>query len=337
MTSKPMISVSAATGLLEAIAAAGGDAERVLRPLGLKRGGLDDPDRYIESAVFSSMLELAAVETRDPCFGLHFGEHFDPRDLGTLGYVVLNSPSISEALRNIERYLHMHNEAAQAALSTEGERARLRFWLAGVGPQPAIQHGDYGMALALKALRTLAGQEWYPAEVRLAHRAPGNASEHRRIFGRGVAFDCHANEFVFDTLALKQPAGAADDRLYRILKQHAERLLGDMPQSSAPLSAVTRATVEAMLEGNPHLSAVARKMSLGPRTLERRLKIHGIVFKELLDDTRRRFALSYLKTRQRSLTEIAFLLGYSEASAFNRAFRRWTGWTPAEYRRQHRH
>src|SRR4051812_24965520 len=108
MASKPMISVAVTTGLLDAIAAAGGDAERVLRTLGLKRAGLADGDRYIESEIFSSMLELAALETRDSCFGLHFGEHFDPRDLGALGYVVLNSPSISDALHNVERYIHMH-------------------------------------------------------------------------------------------------------------------------------------------------------------------------------------------------------------------------------------
>jgi AraC-like DNA-binding protein len=89
-----------------------------------------------------------------------------------------------------------------------------------------------------------------------------------------------------------------------------------------------------MREGDPKLTRVAKKIAMSPRTLQRQLKEHGVDFKRLMDDTRRRFALTYLKDRRTTLTEIAFLLGYSELSAFNRAFRRWTGSTPLDYRRR---
>jgi len=92
-----------------------------------------------------------------------------------------------------------------------------------------------------------------------------------------------------------------------------------------------------MYEGDPTRGRVASKMAMSPRTLERRLKAHKVVFKKLLDDIRRRHALDYLRDRRHSLTEIAFLLGYSETSVFNRAFRRWTGSTPSEYRHKSRH
>jgi AraC-like DNA-binding protein len=118
------------------------------------------------------------------------------------------------------------------------------------------------------------------------------------------------------------------------VKQHVERILSEMPRESDLITAVRRAIAESMKQGDPKLARVIKQISMSPRTLERRLKEHGVVFKELLDDTRRRFALNYLKGRKHRLTEIAFLLGYSEVSAFNRAFRRWTGSTPLEYRRK---
>jgi AraC-like DNA-binding protein len=337
MSSKPKISLSAATGLLEAIAAAGGNPDRMLGVIGLHRSGLANPDDYIESATFARILELAAIETANSCFGLHFGEHFDPRDLGALGYVVLNSASVAIALHNIERYLHIHNEAARVTFSVDGQHAYLRFLLAGLQNESARQHIEYSMALALKALRILAGSNWHPSEVRFAIQAPQDSSEHQRVFGCRIVFGSTANEFVFDGRKLEQPVMGADAKLYRILKRQAERLLSEMPRETGPVLPVRQAIVEAMQEGAPTLTHVAKAMSMSPRTLERRLKEHGLVFKTLLDDTRRRFALDYLKTRKRSLTEIAYLLGYSEASAFNRAFKRWTNSTPAQYRSRHRH
>jgi AraC-like DNA-binding protein len=126
---------------------------------------------------------------------------------------------------------------------------------------------------------------------------------------------------------------AADPRLYRILKEHAERVLNEMPRESNLLASVRRAIAESMRDGAPKLTRVAKKIAMGPRTLQRRLKESGADFKQLMNDTRRRFALNYLKDRKNTLTEVAFLLGYSELSAFNRAFKRWTGSTPMEYRR----
>ena len=112
------------------------------------------------------------------------------------------------------------------------------------------------------------------------------------------------------------------------------RVLSEMPRESDFFAAVRRAIAESMREGDPKLGRVIKKLSISQRTLERRLKEQGAVFKKLVDDTRRRFALNYLIDRKRTLTEIAFLLGYSEVSAFNRAFRRWTGSTPLEHRRK---
>jgi AraC-like DNA-binding protein len=127
---------------------------------------------------------------------------------------------------------------------------------------------------------------------------------------------------------------AADERLYGILKKHIELILNEMPREDDWLAGVRKAIAESMKEGDVRLSRVTKKTPMSPRTLQRRLKERDVIFKELVDDTRRRFALGYLKDRKHTLTQIAFLLGYSEVSAFNRAFKRWTGSTPLEHRRK---
>ena len=109
-----------------------------------------------------------------------------------------------------------------------------------------------------------------------------------------------------------------------------------MPQEDILLASVRRAVGESMRNGDPKLAQVAGRIAIGPRTLQRRLNDYDVDFKTLVDDTRRRFALNYLRDRRHTLAEIAYLLGYSEVSAFNRAFRRWTGTTPQVFRGRRR-
>ena len=114
------ISLSAATGLLETIRAAGANPDQILRPLGLDPTALSKPDGFIASSDFGRLLEAAAQATGDDCFGLHFGEHYNPKNVGPLAYVVLNSPTFAVGFQNVARYLNVHNEAAKVSFDVEG-------------------------------------------------------------------------------------------------------------------------------------------------------------------------------------------------------------------------
>jgi AraC-like DNA-binding protein len=331
---RPMISVAATTGLLEAITKAGGNPGQILHTLGLDRAVLSNSEGFIASSIVARILEEAARVTGDACFGLHFGEHYNPKNLGPLIYVVLNSSTIAVGLTNAERYLMIHNGAARMFLAVENERAYIRHRLVDLEIEVPRQHNEYSMAVALNTFRMMAGSQWAPQEVQFAHEAPPQTSEHLRVFGAPVLFGCETNAFVVDREFLERQVPAADQRLYGILKQYLDRVLKEMPREDEMLAAIRRATAESMRDGVPRLEQLAKKVAMSPRTLERRMKEHGISFKKLLDDTRRRFALNYLKDRKHTLTDIAFLLGYSELSAFNRAFKRWTGRTPMDYRRK---
>jgi AraC-like DNA-binding protein len=303
-----------------------------VRSVGLDRKDLEDPHGFVPSADFARMLEAAARETGDECFGLHFGERFHPKALGPLVYVVVNSPSFAVAFENVARFLRVHNEAAEVGFVAGPPRWYMRHAL----NLPAVshrQHDEYSLAVAVGTIRLMAGSDWAPIEVGFQHRAPTRTAEHVRVFGAPVSFGHAANAIVVERDLAERKVPAADARLYPILKDLLERILDEMPPVDGLLTSVRRAVAESMRHGDPMLAQVARRLTLGPRTLQRHLERHDTTFKRLVDDTRRQFGLRYLRDPKHTLTDVAYLLGYSEVSAFNRAFRRWTGSTPTDYRR----
>ena len=149
-----------------------------------------------------------------------------------------------------------------------------------------------------------------------------------------MSFGCATNALVVEAEFVDRQVPAADARIYPVLRRYLDQVMKEMPREDRLLASVRRVIGESLRDGDPKLVQVAKKLAVSPRTLQRQLKESGVDFKALADDTRRRFSLNYLRDRKNSLTEIAYLLGYSEVSAFNRAFRRWTGLTPSDYRRE---
>ena len=333
VSKNPMISMSAAAGLIEAIKAAGANPHDLLGTIAVDSAIFANPDGFIRVSTFARILEEAARVSSDACFGLHFGEHYNPKNIGSLVYVVLNSPTIAAGIENTARYIKIHNEAARASLLVEKDRAYLRFLPNELLIHTSRQHSEYAMAVALNTLRLMVGSEWAPQEVHFTHQLEAATSEHFRVFGAPVMFGCPANAFVIESDFLKREVPAADPRLYRILKRYLGRVLNEMPREDDLVAAVRRVIGEAIRDGEPKLLQAAKKIRMSPRRLQRRLKEYGMDFKKLVDDTRRRLALQHIKEEKDSLTQIAFMLGYSDASAFNRAFKRWTGTAPLEYRR----
>ncbi|HSE85634.1 MAG TPA: AraC family transcriptional regulator [Candidatus Binatia bacterium] len=331
---KPMISIAATAGLLEAITAAGGNPDEILHDLGVDRSVFSKSAGFIPCSVFAGILKEAARTTGDDCFGLHFGESFHPKNIGPLAYVALNSPTIGAGIQNVERYLHVYDSSAKWFFTAEGNRGYIRYVLTDVGVDPLRQSNEHGMTLVVNTLRMMVGSQWAPQEVQFVHEAPEQTSEHHRIFRAPVLFGCETNALVIELAFIEREVPAADQQLYQIMKQYLDQVLSEMPPEDGFLSTIRKAIAESMRDGDPKLARVAKRVAMGPRTLQRRLKEYGFDFKKLVENTRQHFATSYLKDRKNSLTEVAFLLGYSELSAFNRAFKRWTRSTPLDYQRK---
>jgi AraC-like DNA-binding protein len=329
-----MIASRVATGLLEAIRAAGADPDEILKKAGVNRAALDRADGFIECSSFARLLESAAAATGDQAFGLHFGARANPKNTDALGYAVLNSPTVAAAFETAGRYLHLHNEAAEVAFTKDDELGYLRYNVKNLDLDRPRQFVEYSMAAAFITVRFMVGSQWSPREVQFAHAAPEQTSAHRELFRAPVLFGCPSTAFVLERGFCDQPIPAADPNLFKIMRRYLDGVLRRVPKEDQTLTLIRRQIAQGLKGGNPELIEVAKLLALSPRTLQRQLRSCGMNFKALVDDTRRRFAIDYLKDSDNTLTQIAFLLGYSEVSAFNRSFKRWTGKTPAEYRRE---
>jgi AraC-like DNA-binding protein len=328
----PLISATVTIGLPQAIADAGGNLDEILQDLGVDPATLSRAEGFIPCANFARILDATARRTGDPAFGLHFGARSNPKNNGCLAYAVMNSPTVISAFETAARYIHLHNEAAQLALSEDKHLSYWSYSLNKLDLENSRQFVDYGMAAALNVLRLMVGSLWSPREVHFEHQSEEMITAYREVFRSPIVFASSSNAFVMDSEFCKQPVPAADPNLFRILTCYLDDVLTRIPKKNAALAPIRTTIVQLMAHGGLNLARTAKALGVSARTLQRQLKQQGLSFAEVLDDTRRGLAVEYLKDRENTLTEIAFLLGYSEVSAFNRAFKRWTGKTPMAYR-----
>ncbi len=323
------------TGLLDAVTAGGGRAERVLAAAGLTLADLADPDRMLAAERLLVLFDAAADELGDDAFGLHFAETYDFGALGAVSYAVLNAPSVGTALANFERYGRTHWEGGRLGLEVHGHEARLAHDVGTEGRARSRQYAEGSAVVGLRLVRQLIGSEWAPRRILFGHPRPARTGEHARILGVPIRFDAPVSvALAFDAADLQRPVPHADRRLLPIVQRHLDERLAAHDDDGGWLAGVRESVALGVCDGPPSIEAVAARLGLSVRTLQRRLGAQGIVFKRLVDEVRRELALRYLADGKSDLTEIAFLVGYSELSAFDRAFRRWTGSTPRAHQKR---
>ena len=325
------------TAVLQFVAGSGGDPARVRAAAGLREGDLLDPDRMVEIDRLAAVLAAAGDEMRDPAFGLHLGANFDLEGLGLLTYAVLNASTVEIGLNNLVRYLGTLIEGAKAELSTRSRVASLRVVVDGADPTAFRHLHEGGLLLVLRMLRRLVGAAaWRPLAIALVHGAPADTREHRRRYGVEPRFGQRANEIRFDAALLARAVAGTDRSLLPVVEHRLQEVLAAEPGDEPWLARLRVEIASRLCDGHPTLPDVAPEIGLGTRTLQRLLAERGLVYRDLVQDARRRLALEYLERSNTDLTEIAFLLGYSELAAFAHAFQRWMGTSPGAHRRARR-
>jgi len=325
------IRAAAALGALEGFGAR--ERAQALAGVGLREADLADPDRLLDLERVLRLTQAAAEAVGDDCLGLHLGASWDLGGLGVLSYAVLNAPTVGTGLRNLDRYGRSHVQGGRITLAREGREAQLRYVLEVADRELARQHVESAAVVGLRIVRRLAGDTWRPRRVVFGHVRPRDAAEHARIFGCPVRFGGDEQLLMsFDAADLERPVAGADRRLLPIIEQHLDKLL-DIDVKAALVQDVRSVLAQVLCDGNPTIRLVAKRLGMSVRTLQRRLDGHDVVFRDLVQEIRRELAERYLAERSANLTEVAFLLGYSELSTFDRAFRRWTGSTPVAARR----
>jgi AraC-like DNA-binding protein len=187
-------------------------------------------------------------------------------------------------------------------------------------------------AMLLEIARRTTGAPLQPAWVAFPHAAPPELSAYQRAFGVVPRFGQPWHELVFDKVVLDTPNLAPDDGLIMVAERHLRRMLDELPPTETLLGRVRRVLLEELRLGEPTLSRLAARLRTSERTLQRRLNSEGTSVQALLDEARHQISLRHLAESKESIAEISFLLGFAEVRAFHRAFKRWTGSTPAAYR-----
>ncbi len=319
--------------LIDGLTAVNVDADVLLDEFGIDREFLDDPEARILFRKYAAMFEMAAKRCDDDCFGLHLGAKAEPQMFDALGYAVMSCATMQAALHIACRYTRVLY-GDEMRLHVEGDTAQLRFRI--LCPNAtSYRHATEDKGAHLQSVvQSLARTEWHPREVRFEHSAPGCSEEHQRIFHCPVLFDQEFNALTFDVALLEDKLATADDRLLGILIRLIERTLRGLPDADEFPHTVRQLVVENLPHGNITSRHTARKLGMSARTLQRRFAEYGMTYHDLLDETRHALSLNYLRQPRLTISKTAFLLGYADVSAFSRAFVRWTGRTPGEYRRE---
>lgn len=326
----PLVRVGGALAIPAVLRSLGADPAEVLAEAGFDVTLFDDPDNVVSYAARGRLLGHCAARTGCRHFGLLVGQQGGLSSLGLVGYLVQHSPNVGSALHSLTRYLHLHVRGAVTTLAVYGDTAVLGYDIYQLKVEATDQIGDGALAIMFNIMRSLCGPDWTPIDVMFAHRKPDNIEPFRQFFRAPLRFDAEQNALQFSAVWLERPVSAADPELRRLLQKQIDALEArhgdDFPEQ------VRSALRTALVTGHAKADQIAMLFSMHSRTLSRRLNDAGTSFQELVDEGRFEIARQMLENSAMEVSEIAALLDYADASAFTRAFRRWSGTTPTLWR-----
>ncbi|MFZ5671728.1 MAG: AraC family transcriptional regulator [Pseudomonadota bacterium] len=308
----------------------GVDSCGVIREVGLDPGLFEDADSVISHRTLGRLLSLSVARTRSDHFGLLVGRRATILSLGIIGRLMQHSDTVGDALQALVANSGLHSRGTASSLVVGNGMAMFSFSAYHPSVGSADQTSDAALATAINVLRTLCGADWRPTEIFLPRTMPASLKPYRLHFQAPVRFNHETATILFPDDCLEQRIAGADPMLRAILEDRI-RLMRDRLGSgfSDDLRRLLRTRIT-----SKRCSAIeiAGLLAVHRRTLTRRLKRSGLGFRTMTNEVRFEIARQLLEDTQISLTEIAAILGYSEASAFTRAFRRWSGQTPISWR-----
>ena len=331
------IAAGLARGLIDLAVSKGANKACLCARSGIEPKDLDDQDNRVAFDTYISLMRAAKEATGDQALALHFGEAFDMTELSIVGLIGLAAESATEAYAQFDRFtrLIVDVEVDEATgkrftLSRSGDAVWLVDTRKHANAFPELTESSFArMASAPRRL----GIPPLIHAVHFTHAAPSYREEYDRIFQVPVTFESDKNALLLPDkswLNVKNPNPSR--YVFGVLSERAEALLTNLQKSSS-----TRGQVESLLlpmlhKGDPNMDSVASQLRLNRQALYRRLRAEGVTFEQLLDDLRHKLALHYLNGNKASVTEVAYLVGFSDPAAFSRAFKRWTGKNPRAMR-----
>ncbi|MBN8529589.1 MAG: AraC family transcriptional regulator ligand-binding domain-containing protein [Caulobacterales bacterium] len=328
------VAAGVARGLLDYAVSRGVDQTELLGRAGLDLDVLDDPDARIGSETYVRLMRAGQALTADPALALHWAEDVNLARMSIVGLLGEASTTLLESFMQVRRYGRLVTDLDEAderfdmvpdpdgcVWSVDRRRDPNAF--------PELTETTFGFMVC--GSRVAAPSTWLKA-VHVTHPAPPYAAEYERVFGVPVTFDSHWNALKSDPAFLTTPVNVQPRYVFGVLSKHADALMQGLRSASTLRGRVENLILPILHTGEVGIDAVADGLGLSRQTLYRRLKAEDATFEQVLDALRHRLALDYLLGGRVSVNETAFLVGFSDAAAFSRAFKRWTGQTPREAR-----
>jgi len=322
--------VGGAAEILAVLQDFGVDPDGVLTAAGIDPGLFANPDNLITYAARDRLFRQCVSRTGRQYFGLLVGQRMNLKALGLVGLLMRTSPNAGRALVSLVNLLHLHSQGAVMALRVNEDVAMLTYDAFEPGLEATAQTGAGAVAMMLNAMRTLCGPDFRPTEASFGHRRPADIEPLRKFFKVPLYFDAEHYALVFsrDWLDVRPPG--ADDELQQLLQKQVDVL--ESRCSLAFPDQVRQVLRSALITGYFSESEIAALFSMHSHTFRRRLDASATSFHELVDECRFEMAREMLLNTSLSVSEVSTSLGYSRASSFIRAFRRWSGVTPGQWR-----
>jgi AraC-like DNA-binding protein len=313
--------------------AAGIDPVPLLKKVGVTAEQMDDRHARIPAHAQIRFLELAAEALGDNFLGFHLAREFDPREVGLVYYVLASSETLDDALRRVARYSTIVNEGV--SLTYREHDAALVFTYVNVARHSDRHQIEGWMTVLVSLCRALTGRQLSLQHARLIHHRHQDSSEFANFLGCTIEFGALTDEIAFPLATKELAITSADPYLNDLLIAYCEEALARRTARGGALrAAIENAIVPLLPHGKAQVGICARRLGMSPRTLARRLSSEGLTFGRILEELRRDLAQRHIRDSTISISQIAWLLGYQEVSAFTHAFKRWTGVTPSKMRAQ---
>jgi AraC-like DNA-binding protein len=328
--SEGSVRVGPLAGIVTVMRELGVDPENVLEQFGFTTVQFEDPDFEISYVTASRLLACCAKATQCPHFGLLVGRHARPSSLGIPGFLLLNAPDVGTALSVLVQNLDLHDQGGVPVVEIQGSSTFLGYVIHQARVEATDTIYDISIAIGCGIMRSLCGASWNPAEVLFSRRPPADLRPYRQFYRAPLQFDMDRNAIVFPSHWMNHRVPGADTLLHRHLEREADQL--HMLRQANLTSDTRRLLRTSIMTGNCTISDIAAQLCMHERTLHRRLREEGTSFQLELDAVRFDVARQLLAGSAMPIGRIAETLNYSGVSAFNRAFKRWAGFTPAYWR-----
>lgn len=322
-------------GLVAYAVSRGAPPDEVFRAVGLAPAALADPENPVRAHVMMPLWRLLLDRFPGEAITLEMAEGTGLSFLGLAGQLIRHSPNVRIGIERTLRYQRLYDPALSSTFNVSGRGGT--FTISHVDEVRRIGVSlEFMAAVALTCLRQLVGERIGVVEVQLESSPRTDPAHYERWFGGPVRFEQPQTALVIDPALLERPVIGADPQVLRYLSAYADGLLAQRPETERhlPLPERVRAAIErGVLEGDVAPQAIARRLGMSTRTMQRHLAASGLRFQAICDQVREQLALKLLREPTTPIHEVAFALGYGDVPSFYRAFRRWTGRTPADVRR----